>query len=172
MTGYFQSFLMAVICGLSIYPILGVAHNFLHMKDHPFRFLWLFTGFTHQEWQQMHCLSHHSYANTLIDYEIQAIEPVIYYLKVSPKNKAINWIFKEITLMMLTPFNILLKLLVKPLRLGAQPEWFYLVPLLQLPALWLMTGEWLLAFKLFMTIHVTLSIVFSKLTFLGHRTGH
>ena len=68
LTGYLHSFFMAVVSGLLIFPILGVAHNFLHMRDHPFRFLWLLTGFTHKEWQQMHCISHHSYANTLIDY--------------------------------------------------------------------------------------------------------
>ena len=72
----------------------------------------------------------------------------------------------------MTPFNILLKLIVKPIRIGAQPEWFYLVPLLQLPTLWLITGEWLIAFKLFMTIHMTFSLFFSKFTFLGHRTGY
>ena len=68
LTGYYQSLILAVLCGFFIYPIVGVAHNFVHMKNHPFRFLWLFTGFTHREWQQMHCISHHSYANTLIDY--------------------------------------------------------------------------------------------------------
>ena len=74
--------------------------------------------------------------------------------------------------MMMTPFNMLLKLIVKPIRLGCQPEWFYLVPLLQLPILWLMTGDLLLAFKLFMTIHITISLFFSKFTFHGHRTGY
>lgn len=68
LTGLYQSTLLAALCGALIYPLAGVAHNFLHMKNHPFRFLWLLSGFTHKEWQQMHCLSHHSYANTLIDF--------------------------------------------------------------------------------------------------------
>lgn len=42
----FQSYLLSVLCGLSIFPLLGVGHNFLHMKHHPFRYLWLMTGFT------------------------------------------------------------------------------------------------------------------------------
>ena len=62
---------MAVITGILIFPLVGVAHNFVHMRDHPFRFLWLFTGFIHSEWQQFHCLSHHTFSNTAIDYEIQ-----------------------------------------------------------------------------------------------------
>ena len=85
------------------------------MKDHPLRFLWLFTGFTHQEWQQMHCLSHHSYANTLIDYEIQAVEPIIYYIRILPQNTSYFWIIKEVILMMLTPINILIKLVIRPI---------------------------------------------------------
>jgi len=59
---------LAMISGALIYPIFGVAHNFIHMKNHPFRFLWSFTGFSHQEWQKGHCISHHVYANTLLDY--------------------------------------------------------------------------------------------------------
>lgn len=45
--GIYESSLLAVVCGALIYPIVGVAHNFVHMKNHPFRFLWLTTGFTH-----------------------------------------------------------------------------------------------------------------------------
>ena len=47
-----------------------------------------------------------------------------------------------------------------------------LVPLLQLPILWLWSQDLFLSFQLFLTIHVSLSLVFSKLTFLGHRTGY
>lgn len=69
----------------------------------------------------MHCLSHHSYANTLIDYEIQGLEPINYYLKVSPKNPAINWVFKEILLLTATPINIFLKLVMPPFTKKEQP---------------------------------------------------
>jgi hypothetical protein len=65
LTGYYESVLLAVLCGLMLYPIVGVAHDFLHMKDHPLRFLWLITGFTHREWQKMHCIDHHLEAESL-----------------------------------------------------------------------------------------------------------
>jgi len=74
--------------------------------------------------------------------------------------------------MLLTPLNILLKVIVTPIIFRVQPEWFYLVPLLQLPLLWLMTQKFYLAFKLFLTIHISISTLFAKLTFLGHRTGY
>jgi hypothetical protein len=54
----------------------------------------LLTGFTHVEWEEMHCLSHHSYSNTLLDYEIQGLEPFVYYLRVHPKNTVIGGIIK------------------------------------------------------------------------------
>jgi phosphoglycerol transferase MdoB-like AlkP superfamily enzyme len=50
LSGVLHSYLFAILCGLSMYPIMGVAHNFIHMRWHPFRYLWLLTGFTHQEW--------------------------------------------------------------------------------------------------------------------------
>jgi hypothetical protein len=34
----------------------------------------------------MHCLSHHEYTNTLLDYELQAYEPLAYFIRVMPKN--------------------------------------------------------------------------------------
>lgn len=88
----------------------------------------------------MHCLSHHSYPNTLIDFEIQALEPIIYYLKVSPKNSPFLWLFKEIMLIISMPLNILLKLVLLPLAKLRWPEWQYVVPILQLPVLWAITG--------------------------------
>jgi hypothetical protein len=50
LSGLFRSYMLAILCGLSMCPLLGIAHNFIHMRWHPFRYLWMVTGFTHQEW--------------------------------------------------------------------------------------------------------------------------
>lgn len=42
----------------------------------------------------MHCISHHTYSNTLLDFEIQGLEPLAYYLKIQPKNNIICGIIK------------------------------------------------------------------------------
>jgi hypothetical protein len=170
LSGVLQSYLLAAVCGLSLYPLLGVAHNFIHMRWHPLRYLWMATGFTHEEWERMHCLSHHSYPNTLLDYEIQALEPMVYYLRVLPKNTILLGIVKELFFPLTTLLNILLKLLIVPLLHRKSPEWFYLVPLLQLLPLTLLAG-WETAWRLFLVIHISCSFAYMKLTFLGHRTG-
>jgi len=46
LTGYYQSYLMALICGYLIIPVTGVAHNFVHMKNSWFKYFYLVTGFT------------------------------------------------------------------------------------------------------------------------------
>lgn len=46
LTGYYQSYVLALICGYLIFPVVGVAHNFVHMKNNPFKYLYLVTGFS------------------------------------------------------------------------------------------------------------------------------
>ena len=73
--------------------------------------------------------------------------------------------------MLLTPFNMLTKLLLVPLVKRTQPDWLYLAPLIQIPILCLLTQDISIAVKLFLVIHISFSFLFSKMTFLGHRTG-
>lgn len=119
----------------------------------------------------MHCLSHHSFSNTLLDYEIQALEPIVYYLRILPKNTILKGILKELIFPFTAFLNIILKLLIVPIINLKRPEWFYLVPLIQIPFLYLLAGEWNVALNLFMLMHIGVSFTFMKLTFLGHRTG-
>lgn len=118
----------------------------------------------------MHCLSHHSYPNTLLDYEIQALEPLVFYLRLLPKNTILKGVIKEIFFPVATLINILMKIVIVPLQYRKQPEWFYLVPLMQLPLLTLLS-DWDIAWRLFLVMHISCSFTFFKLTFLGHRTG-
>ena len=118
----------------------------------------------------MHCLSHHSFSNTLLDYEIQAVEPLAYYLRVLPENTLLKWIIKELFSPLATLFNIFLKIVIVPIQHRKQPEWFYLVPLLQLIPLSWMAG-WQTGWRLFLVMHLSCSFIFFKVTFLGHRTG-
>jgi hypothetical protein len=69
----------------------------------------------------MHCLSHHSYPNTLLDYEIQALEPLIYYLRVLPKNTILKGVVKELFFPLTTLVNILMKIVIVPLQHRKQP---------------------------------------------------
>ena len=72
----------------------------------------------------------------------------------------------------MTPSNIFLQMIVKPITKGTRIEFFYLIPLSQTLILYLFTGSWAISFKLWLTIHIAFSIYFSKMTFFGHRTGY
>lgn len=72
LTGLYQSYLLAIITGFITVSLFGVAHNFIHQKPHILRYCFSLTSFIPHEWQIMHCLSHHVYTNTLLDYELAA----------------------------------------------------------------------------------------------------
>ena len=59
----YHSYLSAAVCSFLLLGIIGIAHNFVHHKDNPYKYFFLLAGFTHTEWQIMHCLSHHLYPN-------------------------------------------------------------------------------------------------------------
>jgi hypothetical protein len=41
-----ESYILAMICGYMMLGVTGIAHNFIHMKPHPFKYFYLVTGFT------------------------------------------------------------------------------------------------------------------------------
>jgi hypothetical protein len=69
------------IGGFSLMGIFGVAHNFIHHKENLFSNLIKFTGFSFNDFQIMHCLSHHPFPNTELDMEITALQPLVYWIR-------------------------------------------------------------------------------------------
>jgi hypothetical protein len=66
----------------------GTGHLFSHRKDTLLlRHIFLLIGFSAEEQQIMHSISHHPYANTMLDYEYAAVEPIISFPRVFPKNR-------------------------------------------------------------------------------------
>jgi hypothetical protein len=78
----------------------------------------------------MHCISHHEYTNTLLDFEIQALEPIAYYLRSQPQNRYFLGILKELSVPLLVLMNIALKIVVVPITKFSLPNLFYAVSLL------------------------------------------
>lgn len=72
------------LCSLFLIGMVGIGHNFIHHKDNVFKYFHCATGFTHNEWQIMHCISHHIYPNLELDYEAAALEPIGYFLRNQP----------------------------------------------------------------------------------------
>ena len=93
LTGYLNSYILALLTGFFTLVLNGVAHNFVHKKPNLYRHLYLLSGFTAKEWEIMHCISHHIYTNTLLDYELGGFEPLMYYHRCLPKNHKFSFIF-------------------------------------------------------------------------------
>lgn len=73
LTGYYESYLLAIVTGFITLSLNGVAHNFVHKKPNMIKHFYLLSGFVAREWEIMHCLSHHIYTNTFLDYEFAAL---------------------------------------------------------------------------------------------------
>ena len=68
-TGYFQSYIMAMISGACMVTFYGIGHLFIHKRDgNLLRNVFLLIGFTAEERQIIHAISHHPYSNTMLDY--------------------------------------------------------------------------------------------------------
>jgi hypothetical protein len=78
------TYVFAAVTAFMLISMIGVGHNFVHHRSNLFKYFFVASGFTHNEWQIMHCLSHHMYPNTELDYEAAALEPIAYFLRISP----------------------------------------------------------------------------------------
>lgn len=66
-------YVFGACCSVLLIGMVGIGHNFVHHKDNPFKYFFALTGFTHNEWQVMHAMSHHVYPNLELDYEAAAL---------------------------------------------------------------------------------------------------
>lgn len=68
LTGLTKSYLMATICGVFMVYFYGMGHTYIHKRPNWYKHSYLAIGFSADEQTIMHCLSHHVYTNTLLDY--------------------------------------------------------------------------------------------------------
>ena len=64
LTAFYESYILAGISGILVMGIFGVMHNFMHHKSNMYSSLVKLTGFSFDDFQIMHCISHHIYVNT------------------------------------------------------------------------------------------------------------
>ncbi|RXG67353.1 cytochrome b5-related protein [Armadillidium vulgare] len=76
----------AIIAGILFNFMANVAHNFFHQKDNWRMLIFDLTLNSSREWRISHALSHHNYPNTIIDYEVSALEPHFELLPKSNKS--------------------------------------------------------------------------------------
>ena len=64
----YMPYVYGAMSSLLLISMVGVGHNFVHHKENIFKYAFIVAGFTHNEWQIMHCLSHHMYPNMELDF--------------------------------------------------------------------------------------------------------
>lgn len=111
----FMSYVWAAITSSFLIGMIGIGHNFIHHKQGYFKYFYIITGFTHNEWQVMHCISHHMYPNTQLDYEAAALQPIAYFLRTAPENHIYTEPLLILAMIFLQPLNLVLKLIVIPI---------------------------------------------------------
>ena len=125
------------------------------------------------EWRVTHALSHHLYTNTIIDFELSALEPFLDYRVYDSKSFWYRSKLAFFFLLMISPIVLFPEVIKRVISIvnGQQklrPE--NLLPLSQLFLLVLASaGNWSLAFKLWLTIHSACNFCFMVI---GLTTAH
>ena len=151
--------------------MVGIGHNFVHHKENYFKYFFVATGFTHNEWQIMHALSHHIYPNLELDYEAAALEPIGYFLRNKPANPIYTELLIILSFIFIQPLNLLLKVFIVPLVRRKVPDFWYLAPALVFSAFYFTSGSWTQALKFHFFIYCLFGLLFNRVLFCGHRLG-
>lgn len=73
---------IAFVSGFLLSCLGSVGHNFFHHRDNWRMYSWDLTLYSSYEWRITHGYSHHNYPNSVLDFEISAMEPFLYWLPV------------------------------------------------------------------------------------------
>jgi cytochrome b involved in lipid metabolism len=92
-----------VVAGIILGFLQVCAHNFFHKKDNWRMYTFDLTMTSSYEWRISHAYSHHNFANTIMDYEIQAFEPLVMYLPFASKNRVLYKISSMMSFLIVVP---------------------------------------------------------------------
>ena len=154
---------------LLLISMVGIGHNFIHHKANNFKYCLTLTGFTHDEWQVMHCLSHHIYPNLELDYEAAALEPIGFFLRNKPNNPIYTEVIVLFLFLFIQPLNFFIKIFLVPLIRKIKPDPWYIVPIFVFLTFYFTTGDWWYSFKLHVYIYGIFGLIFNRMLFCGHR---
>ncbi|XP_076661363.1 cytochrome b5-related [Halictus rubicundus] len=81
-----QSYLVVVAAGIFLAWTTIIAHNFFHMRDNFRMYYFDLSAMSSKEWRITHIMSHHTYPNTMWDYEVYVIEPLLQWMPYAKKS--------------------------------------------------------------------------------------
>ncbi|XP_053971020.1 cytochrome b5-related protein-like [Hylaeus volcanicus] len=82
-----QSYLALIAAGVFLGWTTIAAHNYFHMRNTFRMYYFDLSAMSSKEWRITHVMSHHTYPNTLWDYEIYVAEPFLQWLPDKTKSK-------------------------------------------------------------------------------------
>ena len=162
-------YFFGAISSLFLISMVGIGHNFVHHKANYFTYCLTLTGFTHDQWQIMHCLSHHIYPNLELDFEAAALEPLGFFLRNQKKNPIYTEVLILTLFLFIQPMNFLLKIFVIPIVRKRKPDPWYIVPIIVFLTFYLRTGDVWYSLKLHVFIYGIFGLLFNRMLFCGHR---
>ena len=162
-------FIFSALCSIPLIGMIGIGHNFIHHRENNFKYFYVITGFTHNEWQIMHCLSHHIYPNLELDYEAAALEPIGFFLRSKPENMVFTELVVVMLFVLIQPTNFLLKLFFVPLVKRKVPDFWYLCPLVMFLTFYMVSGDAWYALKLHIFLYGFYGLLLNRIIFCGHR---
>lgn len=149
--------------------IFGVMHNFLHHRENKYSNLVKFTGFSFDDFQIMHCISHHIYVNTELDFEVTGLEPIAFWLRSKPQNKFYTQFIIQPILAMGSAMNIIMNMTVFPLINKRKPNPDYFYPMVVFLFIYFINGNVTMSIKLWFFIYIFYSFFFFKILLCEHR---
>lgn len=170
-TGSWVALVGATLC---LHALTGVGHNSLHQGHSAWRYCLDLTLFSHREWRVSHAISHHTYPNLCIDFELSALEPFLLSLAYDhPDRTATHPLlvaFMPVSLCVLSMMDGLMRLLsVLALRRRLYPE--NLLPILELACL--MAGQgWCNGLRRWLVLHALANVLLGVISLPLHHSGH
>ena len=151
--------------------LYSIGHLFIHKGPNWLKHVFVLIGMSAREQVIMHCLSHHPYPNTLIDYEFAALEPVVNFSRCLPKNSTLSYIGMQVLFLIVVLANIVTKCLIVPLITRKVPQFVQALALLQPLFIYLITGDPSFSIKLFLLMISVYGFVFGQTVICPHRQG-
>ena len=90
-----QSDVYLDISGIFLAWTTVIGHNYFHMRDTFRMYYFDLSTMSSKDWRITHAMSHHTYPNTLWDYEIYSLEPFLFLLP-DPKKSTLSSVVRQL----------------------------------------------------------------------------
>lgn len=84
-----------MISGISLGWTAVIGHNYFHMRNSFRMYYFDLSTLSSKDWRITHVMSHHTYPNTLWDFEIYSVEPYLFWLP-DPKKSLLKGIISQL----------------------------------------------------------------------------